>query len=156
MRLTCIEPYPRDFIVAGVPGVTDLRVEQVQDTPLELFSELASGDVLFVDTSHTLKSGGDVTWIMQEIIPRLAPGVLVHIHDVFIPGEYPEQWVMEGWGWNESYAVRAFLSFNSAFEILWGTQYMLHTHPDAVIETFPGLASGPLSGAALWIRRLDS
>ena len=97
MHLTCIEPYPRQFLLDGVPGMSGLRIERIQDTPLGLFEDLAAGDVLFVDTAHTVKTGGDVVWIFQEILPRLAPGVLVHIHDVFMPGDYPEPWVMEGW-----------------------------------------------------------
>jgi SAM-dependent methyltransferase/predicted O-methyltransferase YrrM len=153
MKLTCIEPYPRDFLTAGVDGVSELRVEQVQDTPMELYSELSAGDVLFVDTAHTVKTGGDVTWIFAEVIPRLAPGVLVHIHDVFLPGDYPPDWVMEGWGWNENYLVRAFLSFNDQFDIVWGSQYMLHNHRDEVIAAFPGLAHDTPSGASLWIER---
>ena len=52
-------------------------------------------------------------WIFHEILPRLAVGVYVHIHDVFLPGDYPEPWVNEGWGWNESYLVRSFLSYNA-------------------------------------------
>jgi predicted O-methyltransferase YrrM len=153
MRLTCIEPYPREFLTAGVDGVSDLRIEKIQDTPLELFSELTAGDVLFVDTAHTVKTGGDVAWIFGEIIPRLAPGVLVHIHDVFLPGEYPEEWVMQGWGWNEIYLVRAFLSFNDRFDILWGAQYMLYTHPDEVIAAFPAIPR--MDGGALWLQRRD-
>ncbi len=153
MRLTCIEPYPRQFLLDGVPGVSDLRVERIQDTPLELFDELGDRDILFVDTAHTVKTGGDVVWIFQELIPRLAPGVLVHIHDVFIPGEYPEPWVMQGWGWNESYLVRSFLSFNSAFEIAWGQQYMLQRQRELLLAAFPGLPAATASGAALWIRR---
>ena len=98
-----------------------------------------TGDVLFVDTAHTVKTGGDVVWIFQEIIPRLAPGVFVHIHDMFMPGEYPEPWVMEGWGWNETYLVRSFLSFNSEFEIVWGQQYMLHHQRAEVLGAFPGV-----------------
>ncbi|MDQ6605753.1 MAG: class I SAM-dependent methyltransferase, partial [Actinomycetota bacterium] len=153
MRLTCIEPFPRKFLLDDVPGVSDLRVERIQDTPFELFGELGSGDILFIDTAHTVKTGGDVVWLFQEIVPRLAPGVLVHIHDVFIPGEYPEAWVMEGWGWNESYLVRAFLSFNSEFEIVWGQQYMLHYQREQLLAAFPDLAADTASGAALWIRR---
>ncbi len=153
MRLTCIEPYPQQFLLDGVTGVTDLRIERVQETPLDLFSELSAGDVLFIDTAHTVKTGGDVVWIFQEIIPRVAPGVLVHIHDVFVPGEYPEQWVMDGWGWNETYLVRAFLSFNEAFQVVWGQQYMLHHHLDELQRAFPALERYPPSGAALWIRR---
>ena len=151
--LTCIEPYPRDFLTAGVDGVSELRVEKIQDTPLELFAQLSAGDVLFVDTAHTVKTGGDVTWIFGEIIPRLAPGVLVHIHDVFLPGDYPETWVMEGWGWNEVYLVQAFLSFNDQFDILWGAQYMLYTHPDEVIAAFPALPRDAMHGGSLWIQR---
>jgi SAM-dependent methyltransferase/predicted O-methyltransferase YrrM len=153
MRLTCIEPHPRDFLLAGVPGVSDLRVEKVQDTPLEVFSELQNGDVLFIDTSHTVKTGGDVNWLFLEIIPRLEPGVVVHIHDVFVPGEYPEVWVMDGWGWNECYLVRAFLTFNDQFEILWGAQYMLSNHPATVYGAFKGLQRYPPGGGSLWIRR---
>jgi hypothetical protein len=155
MRLTCVEPYPRDFLVAGVDGVSDLRVEKIQETPLELFEQLSAGDVLFVDTAHTVKTGGDVTWIFGEIIPRLAPGVVVHIHDVFLPGEYPESWVMEGWGWNEVYLVRAFLSFNDQFKILWGAQYMLGTHPDEVIAAFPAIPRQAMDGGSLWLQRRE-
>lgn len=153
MELTCIEPHPRQFLLDGVPGVSGLRVEQIQDTPLELFEELSAGDLLFIDTAHTVKTGGDVVWIFQEIIPRVAPGVLVHIHDVFVPGEYPEQWVMAGWGWNETYLVRAFLAFNQAFEVVWGQQYMLYEHLDELLRAFPALERYSPSGAALWIRR---
>ncbi len=155
MELTCIEPYPRQFLLDGVPGVSNLRLEQVQDTPLGLFEGLSANDVLFIDTAHTVKTGGDVVWIFQEIIPRLAPGVLVHIHDVFVPGEYPEEWVMNGWGWNESYLVRAFLAFNEAFRVIWGQHYMLYRHLDELLQAFPALERYTPSGAALWIRRRD-
>ena len=154
MHVTCIEPDPREFLLAGVPGISDLRVETIQETPLELFGELAAGDVLFIDTSHTVKTGGDVTWIFHEIVPRLAVGVLVHVHDAFMPGDYPEPWVMQGWGWNEVYLVRSFLSFNSSFEVVWGTKYMLDNHNEAVRRAFPGQADHlDRGGAALWIRR---
>jgi len=154
MRFTCIEPYPRDFLSAGVPGVSDLRVEAVQDTPLGLFEELGAGDVLFVDTAHTVKTGGDVPWIFGEIVPRLRPGVVVHVHDAFIPGEYPEPWVLEGWGWNEIYLLKAFLAFNDAFEVLFGVQWMLQNESDAVDRAFPGFAAHrERQGGALWIRR---
>jgi predicted O-methyltransferase YrrM len=152
MHLTCIEPHPRDFLTAGVDGVNELRVEQIQDTPLELFAELSAGDVLFIDTSHTVKTGGDVPWIFGEIIPRLTPGVLVHMHDVFIPGDYPEAWVMDGWGWNEIYLIRAFLTWNERFEIVWGCQYMLQNHFDDVVAAFPALRPDQRhGGSSLWM-----
>jgi SAM-dependent methyltransferase/predicted O-methyltransferase YrrM len=151
---TCIEPYPRQFLLDGVPGISGLRVEKIQDTPLAVFEALGDGDILFIDTSHTVKTGGDVVWLYEEVVPRLAPGVAVHIHDVFLPGDYPEPWVMEGWGWNEVYLVHAFLAFNAAFDVAVGAQYMLHRHLDALVAAFPGLeAQLGRGGAALWLRR---
>jgi hypothetical protein len=103
-----------------------------------------------------VKTGGDVTWIFHEILPRLSPGVFVHLHDIFLPGEYPEWWVMEGRGWNESYLVRSFLSYNTTFEIVWGTQYMLQRHPADLLKAFPELHEyDDKSGGAssLWLRR---
>lgn len=157
LKFSCIEPYPRPFLVDGVAGITDLRVEAVQDAPVDLFENLAENDILFIDTSHTVKTGGDVTWLFHEVIPRLAPGVYVHIHDVFLPGDYPEPWVMEGWGWNESYLVRSFLSYNSAFEVVWGSQYMVQHHPDRLQIAFPDHEKyADRAGAALWMRRKSS
>jgi predicted O-methyltransferase YrrM len=154
MRFTCVEPYPREFLQAGVSGISDLRVEEVQDTPLELFERLGDGDVLFVDTSHTVKTGGDVAWIYGEILPRLSPGVVVHIHDAFIPGEYPQQWVAEGWGWNEIYLIKAFLAFNSGYRVIFGVQWMLQNHMELIDQAFPRFREHrDRGGAALWIRR---
>jgi hypothetical protein len=154
LQFTCIEPHPRQFLLDGVAGISNLRVERVQDTPLEHFDSLGDGDVLFIDTSHTVKAGGDVTWIFHEVLPRLAPGVYVHIHDVCLPGDYPQPWVLDGWGWNESYLVRSFLSYNSAFEIVWGSQYMTQRHPESILHAFPEQAQyADRAGAALWIRR---
>jgi predicted O-methyltransferase YrrM len=150
--VTCIEPYPRQFLVDGVDGIADLRVELIQDTPFEIFEPLTDRDILFVDTSHTVKTGGDVTWIFNEIIPRLRPGVLVHVHDIFLPGDYPREWVMEGRGWTETYLVRAFLSYNKAFEIVWSMQFMLQNHPLTIAKAFPAAAMTPYGGS-LWFRR---
>jgi predicted O-methyltransferase YrrM len=156
IHLTCIEPYPRPFLLEGVAGVTELRVEKIQETPLPLFEELGVNDILFIDTSHTVKTGGDVTWIFHEIIPRLAPGVLVHIHDFYLPGEYPVPWVLEGWGWNETYLVRSFLTFNDAFDIIWGALYMLVNCHGDVLAAFPDSRQSHLAmgGASLWLRRI--
>jgi predicted O-methyltransferase YrrM len=154
MRFTCVEPYPRGFLQAGVPGISHLRTEEVQDTPLELFERLGDGDVLFVDTSHTVKTGGDVAWIYGEILPRLSPGVVVHIHDAFIPGEYPEEWVMEGWGWNEIYLIKAFLAFNSGYRVIFGVRWMLQNRTELIDRAFPGFREHrDRGGAALWLRR---
>ena len=83
-RFTCIDPNPKPFLKGGVGGITDVRGEEVQDTPLELFDGLAAGDVLFIDTSHTVKTDGEVPWIYNQVLPRLGPGVVVHLHDAFL------------------------------------------------------------------------
>jgi predicted O-methyltransferase YrrM len=154
LYFVCIEPYPRDFLGKGVGGISELRVELIQDTPLDLFADLGENDVLFIDTSHTVKTGGDVTWIFHEIIPRLQVGVVVHVHDFFLPEEYPESWVMEGRGWNETYLVRSFLSYNTSFVLRWATRYMALNHSAAVADAFQIGADDPLIGASLWFQRV--
>lgn len=154
LHFACIEPYPREFLRAGVDGISELLVAKVEDVRLERFEELQAEDVLFIDTSHVLRTGNDVAWIYGQILPRLRPGVYVHIHDVFLPGDYPEQWVREGWGWNENYVVEAFLQFNAAFEIVLGAQWVRRHAPQELARAFPGLTSSPeQGGGSLWLRR---
>jgi predicted O-methyltransferase YrrM len=154
LRFTCVEPYPRQFLLDGVPGISDLIVDLIQDVPLEAFDSLGARDILFIDTSHVVKTGGDVTWIFHEIVPRLATGVVVHIHDIFLPSEYPEAWVAEGRSWNESYLVHSFLAFNEAFEVVFGNSFMAERHPDVLAGAFPGWPTSPSrGGASLWLRR---
>lgn len=153
MDITCIEPYPRDFLRAGVPGIARLRTERVEEVALDVFGELAAGDLLFIDSSHVSKTGSDVNFLFFEVLPRLAPGVMVHLHDIFLPDEYPEPWVLgEGRSWNEQYLLRAFLQYNAAWDVLWMAHYMLSRHGDAVSAVFPRCpALG--DGGSLWMRR---
>jgi predicted O-methyltransferase YrrM len=154
MRFTCVEPYPRQFLVDGVPGVSDLIVSKIQDVPVDEFEALGAGDVLFVDTSHVVKTGGDVTWLLHEVIPRLAPGVAVHIHDIFLPRDYPEAWVQQNRSWNEQYLVHSFLAFNDTFEVVLSAAYMAALHRGELATAFPGWPSAKSSGGgALWLRR---
>jgi hypothetical protein len=153
IRFVCIEPYPRQFLVDGVPGISDLVREKVEDVPLEFFDDLSAGDVLFIDSSHVSKAGSDVNYLFFEVLPRLAPGVVVHIHDIFLPDEYPKVWVIDqGRNWNEQYLVRAFLQFNSAWEVLWAAHFMGTRHTAAVQRVFPRYPSLG-GGGSLWIRR---
>jgi len=154
LHFTCIEPHPRGFLQRGVDGITELVAEKVEDVELARFEELRAGDVLFIDTSHVVRTGGDVVWLYGRVLPRLRSGVLVHIHDVFLPGDYPEQWVAEGWGWNENYLVEAFLQFNSGYEVLLAAQWALHNATAEIDLAFPQFAGCTEQGAgALWLRR---
>ena len=101
MRFTCIEPYPRAFLTDRIEGISDLIVEKVEDVQIGLFDQLEEGDFLFIDSSHVLKTGNDVVHLYLKVLPRLKPGVIIHIHDLFLPREYPKKWVLvEEPSWN--------------------------------------------------------
>jgi hypothetical protein len=152
---TCIEPYPPEFLGDGIEGISRLIVSPVQEVSLDPFLELTAGDVLFIDTSHVAKTGGDVVFLYQEVLPRLAPGVVIHIHDMFFPWDYPEEWVRTGRAWNEQYIVRAFLAFNSAFQILLSVAWMSYYARDALSESIEGYPERfPHGGGSLWLRRI--
>lgn len=155
LDFSCIEPYPRQFLLDGVDGITRMVQKRVELVDLDFFSELGGGDILFIDSSHVAKTGSDVNYLFFEVIPRLRPGVLIHIHDIFLPDEYPQKWVIqEGRNWNEQYLLRAFLQFNPAFEIVWGSHFMATRYPEKVHEIFPRFPSLG-GGGSLWIRKVS-
>ncbi len=136
-RLTVVEPYPGEALRTGFPGLSDLVAAKVQDADPALFASLGAGDILFIDSSHVLRAGGDVLLEYLEILPRLAPGVLVHVHDVSLPKAYPRVYFDLGLYWNEQYLLQAFLAFNARFEVLWPGNYMMIRYPDRVVAVFP-------------------
>lgn len=153
LHFSCIEPYPRQFLRDGVAGISELVMRKVEDVPLDYFDCLREGDVLFIDSSHVSKVGSDVNYLFFEIVPRLNRGVLIHIHDIFLPEEYPKRWVIEeGRHWNEQYLVRAFLEFNASFEILWAANFMAKYHTAEVAAVFPNFPQLG-GGGSLWLRR---
>ena len=112
-----VEPYPRKMLAEGLPGLSRFIQSPVQKVPFAEFEKLGKNDILFIDSSHVLKIGGDVQYEYLEILPRLKPGVLVHIHDIFLPAEYPRTWVFDLFRfWNEQHLLQAFLAFNDKFE----------------------------------------
>ena len=134
----------------------------MEDIDLEFFSELHSGDVLFIDSSHTVKIGGDVNYLFLEVLPRLEPGVIVHIHDIFLPFEYRRDWVKEKFRfWTEQYLLQAFLTFNSEFEVLMANGYLAHGYLEDLKAAFPSLEkfkttlpnSVRWGGGSFWMRR---
>lgn len=154
MHLTCIDPHPRDFLQRGVDGIAEVLAEKVEAVELARFEALQSGDVLFIDSSHAVRTGGDVVWLFGRVLPRLRPGVHVHIHDVFLPGDYPEDWVRDGWGWNENYLVEAFLQFNSGYEVRLGAQWALRNASEEIELACPQFAQcTEKGGGSLWLRR---
>jgi len=135
--LTAIEPFPPSFLKAD-DGIVRLIIDKVQNVDLEVFTSLAAGDILFIDSTHALRSGGDVQFEYCEILPRLKPGVLVHIHDISLPRPYPRVYFEKNHiYWNEQYLLQAFLTFNSRFEVIWPGNYMMLRFPALVREVFP-------------------
>jgi predicted O-methyltransferase YrrM len=153
-ELTFIEPYPEllnSLIAPNPPAHYRILASPVQDVDLSVFDALEAGDILFVDSSHVSKTGSDVNHIYFEILPRLRPGVYVHIHDIGYPFEYPREWVYQGRAWNEAYLVRAFLQFNKAFEIQFYNGYWARRRYDELIEAMPLLVH--TQGSSLWLKR---
>ena len=150
--LVCIEPFPQEFLRQGFPVLRSLIEKRVEDVDLDFFSQLASGDILFIDSSHTVKIGGDVNYLFLEVLPRLRPGVIVHVHDIFLPFDYRRDWVMEQFRfWTEQYLLQAFLTFNSEFEVLMANAYLNHYHEEDLKTAFPNLPSW--IGGSFWMRR---
>ena len=150
--LICIEPFPREFLRKGFLGLHSLIEKRVQDIDLAFFSQLRSGDILFIDSSHTVKIGGDVNYLFLEVLPRLNPGVIVHVHDIFLPFDYRRDWVKEELRfWTEQYLLQAFLAFNSEFEVLIANSYLSYCYGKDLKATFPSLPV--LGGGSFWMRR---
>lgn len=156
IELTFIEPFPKRLHRLIRPADlhrTRVLLRPVQDVPLETFDALESGDILFIDSTHVSKTGSDVNHLIFEVLPRLAPGVWVHFHDIHFPFEYPEPWVEQGYAWNEAYLLRAFLMFNRTFEV-----QLFLTQAELLAETWfhremPLCMKNP--GGSLWLRRVE-
>ena len=136
--LTFVEPYP-ERLQELVREEDDAALWQlgVQDAPREIFEALEPGDVLFIDSTHVSKVGSDVNLLLLDIVPSLAPGVLVHVHDIFYPFEYPADWVYAGRAWTEAYVLRALLAGSASLQLVWWNDLMASLHRDDVTAVFP-------------------
>jgi predicted O-methyltransferase YrrM len=151
--VTCVEPHPERLkrLLRPEDDVT-LHESLVQDAPMELFTSLGDGDILFLDSTHVVKSGSDVVWTTLHVLPLLAPGVLVHVHDMFWPLEYQEKWLRERRDWNEIYLIHAFLSGNPQWEIALFSDYVWQKRPDLPQRYRPETATHRPGG--LWLRKI--
>jgi hypothetical protein len=154
MQITCIEPYPRPFLKNGIPGVSRLLEEKVQNVPFTEFERLQAGDILFIDSSHVAKTGSDVNFLYFEVLPRLRSGVNIHIHDIFLPHDYPRKWVItENRSWNEQYLLRALLMYSQAFKVEFGCNYAFWRYPDLVRKALKLENGAAFGGGSFWIQR---
>jgi Methyltransferase domain len=147
------DPFPREHVLGALPSPTRLTAIPATEIPLEVFAELRDGDVLFVDTTHTVKLASDVNFIILDVLPRLNSGVIVHFHDIFLPWEYPQQWFSDmHWYWAEQYLLQAFLAYNHEFEILVPAHALAREHPERLRRVIPSFARGGSPGS-MWLRR---
>ncbi len=141
----CIEPFEAAWLEAA--GIQTLR-QRVEEVDLNLFCELQRGDVLFIDSSHVIRPQGDVLTECLQILPRLQAGVVVHIHDIFSPRDYPAEWLFERmWLWNEQYLLEAFLAGNGDWQVLAAVNWLCHRDFDALRQVCPYLTPGREPGS---------
>lgn len=135
-RITCVEPYEMDWL-ARQPGLEVVR-QPVETLDASLVRELRANDFLFIDSSHVIRPQGDVVHECLTLLPLLAPGVLVHLHDIFTPRDYPRRWVVDEVRlWNEQYLFEALVTCSARFRILGALNLLAHRHPDLLAEKFP-------------------
>lgn len=143
------DPSPPAFL-DRIPS-TVLRVPS-REVPDERFAELAAGDVLFVDTTHAVRPGGDVVHLLLEVLPALPPGVVVHVHDFYRPFEYPRQILGDfAMVWQEHHLLQALLVDNARVEVLLANHALWRAHPERVRAVVPSL-TGPEQPSSLWLR----
>jgi predicted O-methyltransferase YrrM len=162
-RITCVEPFPSDRLRSRKE--VELIPQLCQQVPLSLFDQLSSGDLLFIDSSHAVKIGSDVLRIYLEIIPRLAAGVFIHIHDIYLPYAYPRTVFTRPWWWQETAMLIALLVNNAKLRVLACESALHYDYPQelqAVLKDYnpapndEGLSVSQIEGghypSSLWLQ----
>lgn len=155
IQFTFIEPFPerlRSLMRAEDLQRCDLVQDRLQNFPLARFQQLEANDILFVDSSHVAKAGSDVNFLLFEVLPSLKSGVIIHFHDVLWPFEYPLYWIQSGKAWNEAYLLRAFLQYNSQFEVLLLNCFIGRAFTSFMEVQMPRFIKDP--GGSLWLRKV--
>lgn len=149
IEITCIEPYPdRLMHILRPHDRVSLVSKPVQEVALSSFTSLEDHDILFIDSTHVAKAGSDVLWLFLHVLPRLRSGVVVHVHDIFWPFEYPETWMREGRDWTEAYLLNAFLCHNNSWDLLFFSSWLWRQHPELLPDGLRGSAPG-----SFWMQR---
>jgi hypothetical protein len=148
VEFTTIDP-------AQPPVATPHITARVETLPLETFGTLAAGDVLFIDSPHVVTLGGAVAFLFLEVIPRLPPGVWIHIHDIFLPAAYPIEWVVRDYRfYTEQLLLQAFLAFNSAFQVELMASYLHLSHQAQLKTAIPSYDPTRDHPGSFWMRRI--
>lgn len=156
-EMICVEPFEHKWL-----DKLDIKLvrSMVEDVDISLFDKLEKNDILFIDSSHMIKPQGDVLFLFLHVLPKLKPGVLVHIHDIFTPRDYLADWVLvKNRMWNEQYLLEAFLSHNHDFKIISAVNFLRHHHLEALSACCPVMKKQIESGAdrepgSFWIQKV--
>ena len=152
-KLISIEPYPQQILVKGFPGLRKLVTKKVEDVNITTFKKLNKNDILFIDSSHVLSTGGDVVYEFLQILPQLKQGVIIHVHDIFFPFDYPIPWIMdEKRFWTEQYLVQAILMYSKGFKVLLANNYLCYKYKNQLRKIYPNIPH--ISGGSLWIQKI--
>lgn len=149
----CVEPYEADWLESSGAKIVRERAERLG---ADFFDVLEAGDLLFIDSSHMVRPQGDVLFELLELLPTLRRGVLVHLHDIFTPKDYPREWVVEIHRfWNEQYLLEAFLTNNSDWKVVLSLNYLKHHHFAELQTACPNLREGHEPGSFYLERKID-
>ncbi len=146
------DPFPLDDLVQHLCEGTLVRAG-AQGFSLESAAELGAGDILFIDSSHVAKYGSDVIHLLLRVVPSLRAGVIVHVHDVFLPHDYPMKFIEHDRNyWNEHYLVQAMLYKNSRYRVLWPGHQMHVDHTAWVSKVFASYDPAVSTPGSIWFR----
>jgi len=149
-RLTCVEPYP-EARLTNASLTVEIIQKRVEEIDVDFFAGLETNDILFIDSSHAVKFGSDVFYEFLELLPRLNPGVWIHVHDIFFPHDYPAEWLLDRrLALNEQYFLEAFLAFNNSFATQLANYWVCLDHADAACH----LWSNDIRASSFWMKRL--
>lgn len=151
--ITAIDPAPRADL-EGLKGVRLVR-KPLHETSLEPFSALTEGDILAIDSSHVLMPGSDVDVLQNRILPELPAGVVVQLHDIFLPDDYPAAWQWRGY--NEQLGIALLLQGSKCWDPMFASHYavtrMSESIKASIISNLPRKEGAHES--ALWIKKLS-
>ena len=135
INFKCIEPFPSENLkqLDGIKLIPD----KMQRVSLDTFLELEKNDILFIDSTHTVKPGSDVNYLILEVLPKLKKGVIVHFHDIYLPYDYQRNLLETYFQWMETSLLRAFLINNIQVEIIFCLSLLHYDKPNILKEVFP-------------------
>lgn len=148
----CIEPFRPEYLRIPPNEVTEFIEKPIQSMPLEFFESLGRGDILFIDSSHVVSYGSDTVFEILSVLPRLKAGVLVHFHDIFLPYDYPSEWLREArFFWAEQYLLDAFLRGNQRFDIVFPLNQICKERAEQLSRLSETLENFSDGASAFWL-----